>query len=200
MNCQHRVTICTTGFRLVLAGLCLALCVSLTLPEAVASPRQWAEKIENPHLENFHKVSDSLYRSAQPSADGFKELQRMGIRTIINLRKLHSDEEALKDTNLRYEEIEMTAAFPLDEQTAKFLRIVSKKENGPFLVHCQYGSDRTGTMAALYRMIIQGWSKDDAIAEMKQGGFGFHSIWNWTLVPYLRDVNPDLLKEKAGLK
>jgi len=145
-------------------------------------------------------VSEDLYRSAQPSANGFKELQRLGIRTIINLRSRHSDKAALKDTTLRCEEIEMTAAFPSDEQVVQFLRIISNKDDGPFLVHCQHGSDRTGTMTAIYRMVIRGWSKDEAVAEMTHGGFGFHTIWRMTLVPYRRKTNVDLLKEKAGLK
>ena len=44
-------------------------------------------------------------------------------------------------------------------------------------MHCQQGADRTGTMMAFYRIAVQGWPKDDAIAEMKNGGYGFHSIW-----------------------
>lgn len=54
-------------------------------------------------------------------------------------------------------------------------------------------------MCALYRMAFQGWSKDEAIDEMTQGGFGFHKIWNATLVNYLRGVDVDALKTKAGL-
>lgn len=40
----------------------------------------------------------------------------------------------------------------------------------------RHGSDRTGTMCALYRIAVQGWSKEDAIREMTAGGFGFHRI------------------------
>ncbi|GAF98053.1 unnamed protein product, partial [marine sediment metagenome] len=35
----------------------------------------WATAIERPGLPNFHKVSDSLYRGAQPTAEGFRELK-----------------------------------------------------------------------------------------------------------------------------
>ena len=45
------------------------------------------------------------------------------------------------------------------------------------LVHCQHGADRTGTMCALYRILRQDWKVEDAITEMKDGGYGYHSIW-----------------------
>jgi protein tyrosine phosphatase (PTP) superfamily phosphohydrolase (DUF442 family) len=161
---------------------------------------RWAERIVNPHLENFHKVSDDLYRGAQPSPAGMRELERLGIRTIINLRGWHSDRQALQGTSLRYEHIKMNAALPRDKEVIRFIQIVSKRENGPFFVHCQHGSDRTGTMCAVYRMAFQGWNKNEAIEEMTKGGFGFHKIWNTTLVPWLRKADVDSLRKKAGFQ
>jgi protein tyrosine/serine phosphatase len=45
----------------------------------------------------------------------------------------------------------------------KFLQIVTDPEKVPVFVHCQHGADRTGVMAASYRIIVQGWSKDQAL-------------------------------------
>jgi protein tyrosine/serine phosphatase len=165
-----------------------------------APSRRWAEQLPNPHLKNFHKVSDDLYRGAQPSPVGMKELEGLGIKTIINLRGWHSDVAALKGTSLRYEHIEMSAALPRNKEVIRFIQIVGKKENGPFFVHCQHGSDRTGTMCAVYRMAFQGWNKNDAIEEMTQGGFGFHKIWNTTLVPWLHKTDIGALKGIAGVQ
>ena len=39
---------------------------------------------------------------------------------------------------------------------------------GPTLLHCDYGTERTGLITALYRMAYQGWSKEAALAEMEQ--------------------------------
>lgn len=165
--------------------------------EEVSSGR-WAERIDNPHLQNFHKVSDNIYRGAQPSPRGMRELERMGIRTIINLRNWHSDRAALKGTSLRYEHIPMSAAWPRDKDVIRFIQIVSKRENGPFFVHCQHGSDRTGTMCAVYRVAFQRWNKNEAIEEITKGGFGFHKIWNTTLIPWFRKANIEGLKGIAG--
>ena len=37
-------------------------------------------------IRNFGKINDSLYRGAQPDAVGIRNLARLGIRSIINLR------------------------------------------------------------------------------------------------------------------
>lgn len=39
-------------------------------------------------------------------------------------------------------------------------------------MHCKHGSDRTGLMSAMYRVVVENWSKEDALKEMTQGGFG----------------------------
>ena len=51
-------------------------------------------------------------------------------------------------------------------------------------------------MCAIYRIVIQGWTKDEAIAEMTQGGFGFHSVWE-NLVDYLQQLDVEKLKRQA---
>ena len=39
------------------------------------------------------------------------------------------------------------------------MRMLKKTENGPFLIHCQHGADRTGLMSAMYRMLEQDWTR-----------------------------------------
>jgi protein tyrosine/serine phosphatase len=65
-------------------------------------------------------------------------------------------------------------------------------------VHCQHGADRTGMMTAIYRIAMEGWSKDDAITEMTEGGYGFHAIWK-DLVEYVRELDVERLKREAGV-
>ena len=64
-----------------------------------------------------------------------------------------------------------------DAQILQFLKIATDPKRQPLLVHCRHGADRTGTMVAAYRVVVQGWSKDQALAEMQEGGFGYHPIW-----------------------
>jgi len=60
----------------------------------------------------------------------------------------------------------------------------------------QYGADRTGTMCAIYRIAIEAWTKEEAVAEMTRGGFGYHGIWK-NLVDYIQDLDIEKIKRKA---
>lgn len=150
-----------------------------------------------PGLENFHKVSDGLYRGAQPSAEGLRQLKARGVRTVVNLRTGDTDSPDIAGTGLEYVHISFKPWHAEDEDVVKFLRVVTDPQRTPVFVHCQYGSDRTGTMCAVYRMAVQGWSRDDAIREMVEGGYGFH-YGGQKLIRYLQDVDVEALRAKLG--
>ncbi len=171
----------------------------LTCTQPASRPAKWAQPLKLDGVPNLHKVSDNLYRSAQPTAKGMQNLKNLGIRTVINLRSFHSDRDELGQTGLGYEHITMKAWHPERKEVVRFLRIVSKAENRPVLVHCQHGADRTGTMCALYRIAAQGWTKEEAIQEMTKGGYGFHTIWK-NLPKWILKLDVASIKKDAGMK
>jgi protein tyrosine/serine phosphatase len=148
-----------------------------------------------PGLPNFAKVSDSLYRGAQPTAEGFDRLKRMGVKTVVNLRSFSSDRSDLKGTGLRYAHIYCKAWHPEDEDTLDFLKIMSDPANHPVFVHCQKGADRTGCVVAVYRVVEQGWSMEDAVKEMHQ--FGFHPVWT-EISKYLKRFDAAKVRKKVA--
>ncbi len=156
----------------------------------------WAIKLDVSGLSNLHKVSDVLYRGAQPPKEGIQELKKLGVKTVVNLRSDQSDVDMLKNSGIEYKAIPMSAAEPTIEEVVTFLHIISDSKSAPFFVHCRYGADRTGMMCAMYRIFIQGWSKDAAIEEMTKGGYGFHSIWG-NLADFIRAMNIDEVRQKA---
>jgi len=169
---------------------------------AERNPR-WAQPLERPGLPNLNKVSNALYRGAQPEPEGFVELQKMGIKTVVNLRSIHSDRDDMAKAGLEkgalgYEHIRMTAWNPEHEEIVRFIRIMADPANHPVFVHCQHGADRTGTVVAAYRTVIQGWTREAALEEMTQGGFGFHTIWV-NLPEYVLKLDIDRIKRDAGL-
>lgn len=163
-----------------------------------ARPARWALPLAKPGLPNLHRVNDGYFRGAQPSEEGMHELARMKVKTVVNLRAVNSDRDEIGDAALAYEHISFKAWHAEDEDVVRFLRIVTDKARQPVFVHCQHGADRTGMMTAIYRIAVEGWSKDDAIAEMTQGGYGFHEVWK-NLVDYLRALDIERLKREAGI-
>lgn len=155
---------------------------------------KWAQPIKIEGVPNLHRISDVLYRGAQPTAEGIRQLKQMGIKTIVNLRAGHSDKDLLGDSGLTYEQISLRAWRVKDKDIVKFLKIVTDKNRQPVFFHCQHGADRTGIMCAVYRIVIEGWTKEDAIKEMKNGGYGFHTIWT-NLVSQIKRLDIDAIKQ-----
>ncbi len=159
---------------------------------------RWAEPLSRPGLPNLHKVSDDLYRGAQPTAEGMEQLDALGIKTIISLRSADTDRKILHTTGPTYEHIPMVAWHAEDDDVVRFLRIVTDESRLPVFVHCQRGADRTGLMVAVYRIAVQGWSKEQAIDEMTHGGFRFYSGWR-NLPRYIRDLDINAIRRRAGI-
>jgi len=128
-----------------------------------------------------------------------KELKKLGIKTVVNLRSFSSDRPEMGDTGFNYEHIYVKAWHAEDKEVVRFLKIVTGEGKQPVLVHCQHGADRTGTMCAIYRIAVQGWSKEEALKEMREGGFGYHEIWK-NLVRYIKGLDVEEIRRRAGLK
>lgn len=162
-------------------------------------PRLWATPVSVPGVPNMFEVNDSLYRSAQPTREGMRNLQAFGIGTIVNLRWLHSDKFLIKGTTLGYATCRAKAWHIEDEDVVWFLDTVKSPVFAPYLVHCQHGSDRTGCMIAMYRIVEQGWAKEEAIKELRHGGFGYHTFWQ-NITKYIEDVDVEKIRSELLIK
>ena len=173
----------------------------------VAYPQSvWAEPQPNtytyatpdnsiPGLKNFAKISDELYVGAQPTAEGFAQLKKMGIKTIINIRAWHSDKKLIKGQGLYYVHLPTLPIRVGDMEAAAFLKTVAHKEYAPFFVHCHLGADRTLVMTGMYRITVQGWPKELVQGELER--FGFHEIF-FNLRRYLKKVDLQALKNRIN--
>jgi len=177
----------------VLAGL------TVVADPATKRPTSWAQPVTLEGVPNLHKVSSNLYRSAQPTAQGMQNLKQIGIETVVNLRSFHSDREEIGKTGLGYEHIYMKAWHPERKEIVRFLQIVTNPKRTPVLVHCLHGADRTGTMSALYRIAVQGWSKKQAVREMTDGGFNFHAVFD-NLLEWIQKLDVESIKKDAGIE
>ena len=144
---------------------------------------------------NFAKVAPTLWRGAQPTAEGFKHLEAAGVKTVVNLRSDHDDAPLLAGTRLEPVRIEMRAWDPDEDEVVAFLKVAQDPARAPVYVHCAQGRDRTGYCIAAYRMVVEGWSADEAIAEME--AFHFNSLWlrnkHW-----LRDLDVERIRRRLA--
>lgn len=176
------------------------LCSPVPAAEPLAErPKTWAAPLKLEGVPNLHKVSDTLYRSAQPTAEGMANLKAQGVQTIVNLRSFHSNRDEIGNTGLSSEHIFMKTWHPERKEVVRFLQIITDPQRTPVLVHCQHGTDRTGTMCAIYRVAVQGWTKEEAVSEMTQGGYGFHEIWP-NLPAWIKDLDIEAVRKEAGIK
>jgi protein tyrosine phosphatase (PTP) superfamily phosphohydrolase (DUF442 family) len=185
----------TTGAaaRLLLALVATAGgCRATTCPDNAGAARPGAEAVEG--VPNYAKVSDALHRGGQPTKRGFAELSRRGIRAVVSLRVFNIYRKRLAGHGFRHYHISFKHIHPEDEDVLAFLAIVSDPRNQPVFVHCREGVDRTGMMVAVYRMVVQGWSKERALAEMKD--MGFNEI-NEPIEDYIEDL--DVIEVKCRL-
>lgn len=153
-------------------------------------------------VENFAKVSPALWRGAQPTEDGFRNLERAGVKTVIDLRDSHDDYDdfsMLGGTHLKYLRIPMHAWDPDQAQLVVLMKVIERAlkdpDSSPVFVHCAAGKDRTGYSIAVYRMVFDGWTPDDAIVEMYD--FRFNAIW-FHNPAFLKSL--DIKKIKALIK
>jgi len=186
---------------LVLCGCCLGAGCFANEPNNLLRQEhpEWAVPLTLEGVPNLHKVSEDLYRGAQPTAEGMQALATLGVKTIINLRTTQSDRDELRDIDVHYEHIPMLAFAPGEEAVICFLRIVTNPERVPVFVHCQHGADRTGLVSAVYRIVMQDWTKEAAIQEMTEGGFGYHSIFR-NLIWFLEGLDIEKIRGELGIE
>ncbi|APV39764.1 protein tyrosine phosphatase [Pseudomonas frederiksbergensis] len=157
-------------------AICLSLAALLNLPLALADdsalprPEEWAQSVEVQY--NLFKMSPTLYRSALPDRGAVPLLEKLKVGTVISFLP-ESDSSWLSTQGIAQIQLPYRTNHVDDAQVLNALRTIQAAEaKGPVLMHCKHGSDRTGLMAAMYRVVVQGWSKEDALNEMTQGGFG----------------------------
>jgi hypothetical protein len=135
-----------------------------------------------------------FYRSGAMTANGFADaVKQLHIRTIVNLQDEYADPivDAAYFTTRTIAESDLCRKLgvryvflPPDliphhmptrerpEAIDRFLDLLDDPNTYPVLIHCRAGLHRTGVMTAVYRMEYQGWSREEAVEEMKANGFG----------------------------
>ena len=153
------------------------------------------KKVDSKHFKNLYRVNDNLYRSEQPSKKGFKEIELIGVKTILNLRRLRNNTKKAKDFNFNLVHYPIKTKVLNEEDIFNALRVI-KNSMQPVLVHCWHGSDRTGTIIAAYRMVLDNWSKEEAINEFQKDNLGYHYKMYPNLLVLLNNLDIQKMKNR----
>jgi protein tyrosine phosphatase (PTP) superfamily phosphohydrolase (DUF442 family) len=189
--------------RITLAVLALKLHACAYTPELNAAD-PCPDHLNAPIREFCVVTPDVLWRGSKPDRDDATWLIQQGVATIVNLELLHDDKHDLDQASPRgngvtevgyfrvrdWEPLKLVTPRIVDDHIAHFLAIIAQQPK-PIYVHCRYGQDRTGAMIAVFRMLIEGVSEEDAIAELRR------NRGNWLALDekYIRGLSPSHLEE-----
>jgi len=162
-------------------------------------PAEWATAVDGTCVKNLYRIEDGLYRGAQPSAAGFKELCGLGVKAILDVAGGAGDDALVARDSVKLFHVPMHAWGLRDDRVLEALRIMADPANRPLMIHCQHGADRTGALVALYRVVVQGWTKEKAVLEMNQGGYHHSALWR-NLDDYVMKADVEALRKALNLK
>jgi protein tyrosine/serine phosphatase len=135
------------------------------------SQSAWSQTKGAAGLPNFGTVTATLFRGAQPSDAGFSSLKKMGVGIVVNFREERGEtareKSEVESLGMKYVGIPWSGHDdPTSAQVVQFLDLVRGNPQTKIFVHCQAGADRTGTMVAAYRILMQHKSLQDVVKEM----------------------------------
>ncbi|MCL6564836.1 MAG: dual specificity protein phosphatase family protein [Acidobacteriia bacterium] len=196
MRSSQRAALTFAALLLLCAGILFDGAVFVAQKAAPASETDArfapAEKLRMPGLPNLGRVHENLYRGGQPdaAAGGYRSLRELGIEIVVNFRNDADDVEPerawLEALGIRLVHIPWSGfQKPDNRQVAEFLQLLQQHRNRKIFVHCQRGAERTGVMLAAYRIAVQGWTAEQALAEME--AFKFRGFWFRHLKHYVKN-------------
>jgi protein tyrosine phosphatase (PTP) superfamily phosphohydrolase (DUF442 family) len=183
---------------LLSAALLLGVAAVIPLQRAVAldTPADGAKaagaEIKLPGLHNVFRLSDRLYTGAVPEGEeGFRSLQKLGIRTVLTVDGEAPDVKLAKQFGLRYVHLPFGydgCPVPQANRIVKAVRDLP----GPVYLHCHHGKHRAPSAGALVRRALDGLTPEEATREMERAGTGKNYVG---LYGGVRDYQPPTAAE-----
>jgi tyrosine-protein phosphatase SIW14 len=133
---------------------------------------------------NAGSVTGTLYRGAQPTANAFAGLQKLGMDIVVDFRgeggEVSAEKKSVESLGMKFVSMPWNGgSIPTRDEILTFFTLLRDNPDQKVFIHCQYGADRTGVMIALYRIAVDHWTPAQAISEMKD--FHYHSL----MLPHL---------------
>ena len=122
---------------------------------------------------NFGEVAAGrAYRSAQPTSNLDATIARLHLGSILNLRGgsesdsyYRREAEVADRRGVEFYDLPLSATRRPTRRELMLTVEALERCRYPLLIHCKWGSDRTGLVSAVYRMTINGEPPEAAIEE-----------------------------------
>jgi len=184
-------------------ALALAGVLSFTTLAAQETWRAYSfggEKLSLGGVDNFGRVTAQLYRGAQPEAEGFAQLKKLGVDTVVRLslgdEGAAAEREQVEALGMQFVAIPWsTARAPEREKVLAFVTLMRDHPDKTVFVHCKRGADRTGVFVAAYRIAFDHWTPTQAVSEMN--AFHYHYLFLPHLQRYVEAIPTWLVTEPA---
>ena len=119
-------------------------------------------------LHNVFRLSPDIISGAEPQGeDAFRELERMGVKTILSVDGKAPDSARAARHGMRYVHAPIQYSTVTDDEMARIAKTFRELEP-PFYVHCFHGKHRGPAAAAIGRIARDGATREQALAEMRQ--------------------------------
>lgn len=121
---------------------------------------------------NRHRVGRHAFRSAQPAPHHIRRMARNGVKTVINLRggrefgSYPLEREACAAHGVAFEEVVLRSREAPTVETIESVKELLDRIERPVLFHCKSGADRAGLMAALYLLLCEDATPQEAQAQL----------------------------------
>lgn len=141
------------------------------------------EPIEHPNLHNVFRLGENIISGSEPAdEEALALLAEWGVKTILSTDGKVPDQETAAKYGMRYVHVPIQYKGITPEEQTRIIKTFRECE-GPFFVHCFHGRHRGPAAAALGRLVVDGVTREQALAEMRQwcGTSDKYSGLYWTI-------------------
>lgn len=156
-------------------AICCAIAIFAPIPALAQIGRTGdpAKIIQVSGVMNAASISANLYRGAQPTPEGFAGLRKLGIDIVVDFRdepaEIKFEKKSVESQGMKFASVPWKAdALPSHDELVTFFKLLRNNPDKKIFIHCEYGKDRTGVMAAIYRIAVDHWSADQSVSEMRE--------------------------------
>lgn len=130
-----------------------------------------------------YRINDQILLAGQPQPEDWQPLVQEGYRMVINMRsdpnRASQEGHNAEEAGLSYLHLPLPTYEIETEHIKDFHQAVTHAGNDKVIIHCRTAS-RVALLWMLNRMVYEGWTQEQAEAELRAAGYGEDSMETFT--------------------